>query len=71
MGADVDVDFSALLNAYRSMRETDFNTFVQAFLAAGRDLNAAGPDGCNLLSVISDHEQSSGFRDILRSAGAS
>ena len=70
MGDDVDVDFSALLYAYRSMREADFERFITAFTAAGRNLDAAGPDGESLLTLIASHERSQGFRDILTRAGA-
>ncbi|MDP6377286.1 MAG: PA4642 family protein [Pseudomonadales bacterium] len=71
MGDDVNVDFSALLHAYRSMREADFARFIEAFTTAGRDLSAPGPEGVSLLQFIAEHERSAQFRKILRDAGAS
>ena len=40
MGDEQNVDFSVLLNAYRSMRPADFARFIDRFAATGRDLNA-------------------------------
>jgi hypothetical protein len=70
MGSRANVDFSALLYAYRSMRPADFERFVAAFVAAGRDLDACGPDGLSLLGTIASHERSGEFRVILTRAGA-
>ena len=70
LGAESDTDFSALLFAYRSMRGADFARFIALFKDAGRNLDAVGRDGKTLLQLISSHEQSAEFRQILLDAGA-
>ncbi len=62
-------DYHSLLRAYRSLRAQDFGRFLGFFLAEGRNLNAAGPDGRTLLETISDHQQSAEYADILTQAG--
>ncbi len=70
MGSERSVDYSALLNAYRSMRAEDFDRFLGLFVAAGRDLNAAGNDGKSLLALIETHRHAEPFRAALRTHGA-
>ncbi len=70
MGDERSGDYSALLNAYRSMRPEDFQRFIDRFIALGRDLNAQGNDGQTLLGLIAQHRHSEPFRDILRRHGA-
>tara|TARA_B100000029_G_C17485105_1_gene926944 strand:+ start:754 stop:1056 length:303 start_codon:yes stop_codon:yes gene_type:complete len=68
MGAENSMDFSALLYAYRSMRPEDFSKFIKYFSAAGRDLNARSNEGFTLTQIISTHEKSAPFQEIMRSA---
>ncbi len=70
MGDERSVDYSALLNAYRSMRPEDFDRFLRLFVAAGRDVNAAGNDGKTLLALIEPHHLAEPFRAALRTHGA-
>jgi hypothetical protein len=69
-GAEDNVDFSALLHAYRSMRAEDFERFLTAFVAAGRDVNARNRAGMTLLGVIASHRRSASFRKALMACGA-
>ncbi|MEM1432885.1 MAG: PA4642 family protein [Pseudomonadota bacterium] len=69
-GAEDNVDFSALLHAYRSMRVDDFERFLAAFVAAGRDVNACNRKGETLLGVIAGHRRSAAFRKALMACGA-
>ena len=70
MGDEKNRDFSALLNAYRSMRPADFERFVARFKALDRDLNATSNDGQTLLQLISTHRHGADFREILLRHGA-
>ena len=70
MGDEQNVDYSTLLNAYRSMRPADFERFIERFTALGRDLNATGNDGRTLLALIVEHRHSEPFREILSRHGA-
>ncbi len=65
----MDPDYHTLLRAYRSLRAQDFERFLGFFLAEGRDLNAAGPDGKTVLAAISSHQQGADYVDILIQAG--
>lgn len=65
----MDADYHTLLRAYRSLRAQDFERFLVFFLAEGRDLNAAGPDGKTVLAAISAHQQGSDYADVLTQAG--
>lgn len=69
-GAEDNVDFSALLHAYRSMRADDFERFLKAFVASGRDVNARSRKGETLLSIIASHRLSAPFRKALLACGA-
>ena len=70
MGDEQNLDYSTLLNAYRSMRPGDFERFVERFTALDRDLNATSNDGQTLLSLIAEHRHSEPFREILLKHGA-
>ena len=67
----MDPDFSALLYAYRSMRPSDFEAFINWFRQAGRNLEAENDYGETLLDIIAGHRLAQPFRDILQAAGAS
>jgi hypothetical protein len=70
MGDEQSRDFSALLNAYRSMRPGDFERFVTRFKALNRDLDAQSNEGQTLVSLIADHRHGADFREILLRHGA-
>ncbi|GAB3286459.1 PA4642 family protein [Parahaliea aestuarii] len=63
-------DFHMLLKAYQSMRASDFELFVGMFREQGRDINASGSDGRNVLTIVSEHRHGGDYADILRQAGA-
>ena len=44
-GDGESADYAILLRAYQSMRDDDFARFVPMFVAAGRKIDAVGPDG--------------------------
>lgn len=62
-------DYSVLLNAYRAMRPHDFERFIAAYVAAGRDPAARSSAGHTLRETIADHRHAGPFRQILESAG--
>ncbi|UTA48802.1 PA4642 family protein [Simiduia sp. 21SJ11W-1] len=66
----VDGDFHCLEKAYRGMVAENFATFVEFFLAEGRNLNATNPEGHTLLTLASQHRQSEDYAEILKKAGA-
>ena len=70
MGDEENLDYSVLLNAYRSMRPGDFERFIDRFTALGRDLNAKSNEGQTLLALIADHRHGEPFRKILERKGA-
>ena len=70
MGDERSRDYSALLNAYRSMRPGDFERFITRFVALARDLNARSNAGETLLTTIADHRHGAPFREILERHGA-
>ncbi len=70
MGDERSVDYSALLNAYRGMRAEDFERFLNLFVAAGRDVNAAANDGKTVLALLDSHRLAEPFRAALRAHGA-
>lgn len=67
---EVEADFHVLLKAYQSMRLENFEEFVGFFVADGRDINAKGPDGNTVLSIISEHRNSTDYAEILKANGA-
>jgi hypothetical protein len=69
-GDPKDADYSLLLRAYQSMRDDDFARFIAMFVAAGRDINALGPDGKSLLGLLAEHYYGEPYAVILRAHGA-
>lgn len=65
-----DPDFHMLLKAYQQMRAEDFATFLGMFKEAGRDINARGPEGETVLSIVERHRYGGEFVEALREAGA-
>lgn len=65
-----DTDFHALLKAYQSMRESDFELFVGFFCEQKRNLDATDRNGRSVLDIISGHRHGKPYADILRNAGA-
>lgn len=66
-----DTDFHMLLKAYQSMRASDFELFVQFFVDDGRNLDATGRDGRNVLQIVNEHRHGAEYAEILQGAGAS
>lgn len=66
--AGEDPDFSALLRAYRSLREHDFARFVAMFREAGRNIDARGADGQTLRDVLATHRLAAGYIEALDAA---
>ena len=61
----VDADFHVLEKAYRGMKAENFATFLEFFLAAGRDLKACNPQGQTLLDIVSVHERAQDYIQAL------
>ena len=70
MGDEKDADYSALLNAYRSMRPEDFARFLDKFVGLGRNVNARGNDGDTLRALAAKHRHGAPFVEILEAHGA-
>lgn len=68
--AGVGKDYHALLKAYRGMVPEAFERFIGFFLAQGRNLNEAGPDGTSIYTLVSTHRNSAEYARILKDAGA-
>lgn len=66
----VEADFHMLLKSYQSMRADNFEEFLELFLKEGRNINAKGPQGQTVLSIVSQHRNSTEFADTLRENGA-
>ena len=64
-GDPQNADFQILLRAYQSMRDEDFARFVPLFVGAGRDVNAPGPDGRPLVSLLQEHRYGSPYAQII------
>ncbi len=62
---DEHAEFSVLLNAYRSMRASDFARFIDKFKARGGNVNATDRQGRTLLTLIAEHDKAAPFREIL------
>ena len=61
----VDRDFHRLQKAYQSMREEDFETFLEMFKASGGDIQARGPEGQTLAEEAARHKGSAGYVELL------
>ena len=66
----VNTDFHSLEKAYRGMRGENFETFVNLFIEAGKDLNAIGPEGKTFFQTIKTHRNSDEYVIALEKAGA-
>jgi len=53
--AGVDPDYHILEKAYRGMGAENFATFLELFIAAGRNPRARNPAGQTLAEVIAGH----------------
>lgn len=65
---DEAADYSILLNAYRSMRPSDFEIFVGFYQASGRSLEATSSLGETLMDTMSGHRKSAPFLAILKAS---
>ena len=52
------------------MRGENFETFLQMFIAEGRDVNAIGPEGKTFLQVIKTHRNGEEYAIALEKLGA-
>lgn len=68
--AGVNGDYHLLEKAYRGMRGENFATFLQMFIAEGKDINAIGPEGKTLLQVIKTHRNGEEYAIALEAVGA-
>lgn len=69
-GDDMNPDYFVLLEAYQHMLAHDYERFVQYFVAAGRDLNALGPDGQTFFQRVKAHRRATDYAAALSAAGA-
>jgi hypothetical protein len=67
-GDGADADHRILLRAYQSMRAEDFARFVPLFVAAGRNIDAAGPDGRSVPDEIGEHRYGGPYAEVLKRA---
>jgi hypothetical protein len=65
-----DVDYVAVIRAYRHMPPEIFTKFVALYVAEGHDLNAKNRNGETLVQTISSHTQGAEYVEILKAAGA-
>lgn len=68
--AGVNADYHLLEKAYRGMLGGNFATFVQQFIAAGKDINAIGPEGKTFLQVVKAHRNGEEYAVALEAASA-
>lgn len=66
----INEDFHVLLKAYQAMRLENFVEFIDFFIAAGRDINATGPEGETVLAIVSRHRRSEDYAQALKEKGA-
>ena len=62
---DESAEFSQLLFAYRSMRVSDFELFLQRFKDAGGDINTTNKAGQRLRDIVASHQKSADFLALL------
>lgn len=67
---ETNADYHALKEAYQYMTPEFFARFVPFFVAAGRDINAASPDGESLLARISGFARADDYAAVLKQNGA-
>lgn len=65
--AGVDADYHVLERAYRGMGAENFATFLELFIAAGRDPGARNPAGQTLAEVIAGHRHAEPYLEALAS----
>lgn len=65
-----DADFHILEKAYRGMIAENFATFTQFFIEAGKNINAANPQGQTVLEIAKQHRHGGDYVDALVKAGA-
>ncbi len=56
-----NADFHVLMRAYRGMRPSDFERFLQFFVDANRNLDATDDKGRTFWSIIEGHRQGADF----------
>ncbi len=66
----VDADYHVLEKAYRGMTAECFASFVTFFVAEGRDINAANPQGRTILQELKTHRLSEEYIAVLEANGA-
>ena len=66
----LNLDFYLLERAYRGMREENFATFVEFFVAAGHDINTKNSDGRTLIELVREHAAFAEYVEILEKFGA-
>ena len=62
-------DFHTLERAYRGLRAQDFERFLQFFVAAGRDVNAADSRGRTLAAILATHANGTDYVAALARVG--
>lgn len=60
-----NADFNVLYVAYKHMRPSDYERFLTAFTAQGRNLQATNTDGLTIQQLISQHPSSAEFLVVL------
>lgn len=68
--AGVDRDFHCLERAYRGLRAHDFERFLAFFVAEGRNVRAADPQGRLLAELIARHANAEDYIAALARVGA-
>lgn len=63
-------DYNVLLKAYRGMTADLFRRFIAIYVASGRDINVALPNGSTFLDLVSQHRKSGAYAKVLSDAGA-
>jgi len=58
-------DFNVLYVAYKHMRPSDYERFLIAFTAQGRNLQATNVEGLTIQQLISQHPSSAEFLTVL------
>ena len=67
----VDADFNVLEKAYRGMPAEYYGTFLDFFIATGRNIDATNPAGKTLRQIVATHAESQDYLDALDQHGAS
>lgn len=67
----VNADFNLLEKAYRGMKADNYGTFLDFFIAAGKDINATNNDGKTMLALCKEHDLlGSEYVELLTARGA-